>query len=257
MLELKPRPIAQPSRSRGDRESKQPRRLVLALGLLVVALIAVIARDHDFWFGSDESSLDGDATSSEFAQTKTARNAPVATATQSAPVQPSKKSSVSAKAEPAPAQESVEPVVATNRTILPPLDVEVIAGDSHRSLRPGDPNSLRITTGASTPTNAAERESLATNVQTTSGSYETTYPLLAQHMNVEGSVVLQAVIGADGVIENLRVVSGPSILTSAAQQAVRQWRFKPVLQNGQPVETKARITVNFNIKVADNTAKIS
>jgi outer membrane biosynthesis protein TonB len=43
----------------------------------------------------------------------------------------------------------------------------------------------------------------------------------------------------------------------AAQQAVRQWRFKPYLQNGQPVETKARITVNFSIKVSDNPAKTS
>jgi hypothetical protein len=49
-------------------------------------------------------------------------------------------------------------------------------------------------------------------------------------------------------------VSGPAILASAAQQAVREWRFKPVLQNGQAVETKARITVNFSIKIADGTA---
>jgi protein TonB len=50
------------------------------------------------------------------------------------------------------------------------------------------------------------------------------------------------------------VVSGPSILAMAAQQAVRQWHFKPFLQNGQPVETKATITVNFTIRVANNTA---
>jgi protein TonB len=67
-------------------------------------------------------------------------------------------------------------------------------------------------------------------------------------------VVLQAVVGTDGIIEDLRVLSGPSILTAAAQQAVRQWRFKPFLQNGQPVETKARIVVNFSIRVADNAA---
>jgi periplasmic protein TonB len=69
-------------------------------------------------------------------------------------------------------------------------------------------------------------------------------------------VVLQALIGADGVIEDLRVMSGPAILVSAAQQAVREWRFKPYLQNGQPVETKAKITVNFTIKVSDNMAKV-
>ena len=77
-------------------------------------------------------------------------------------------------------------------------------------------------------------------------------------MKVQGSVVLQAVIGADGNIENLRVVSGPAILTAAAQQAVRQWRFKPYMQNGEPVETRATITVNFSIRISDDAAaKIS
>jgi protein TonB len=86
---------------------------------------------------------------------------------------------------------------------------------------------------------------------------DATYPLLGQHMRVQGSVVLQALVGTDGNIENLRVLSGPAILTAAAQQAVRQWRFKPYLQNGQPVETKARITVNFSIKIADDPANAS
>ena len=49
------------------------------------------------------------------------------------------------------------------------------------------------------------------------------------------------------------MLSGPTILAAAAQQAVREWRFKPVLQNGQPVETKANIIVNFNIRVTDNS----
>ena len=79
-----------------------------------------------------------------------------------------------------------------------------------------------------------------------------TYPVLAQHMNVQGSVVLEAVIGTDGMIENVRVLSGPAILSTAAQQAVREWRFKPIYQHGQAVESKARITVNFTIKVGDS-----
>jgi protein TonB len=66
-------------------------------------------------------------------------------------------------------------------------------------------------------------------------------------MKVQGAVAIQALIGASGEIQDLRILSGPSILASAAQEAVRQWRFKPYLQNGQPVETQARITVNFTI----------
>jgi protein TonB len=45
----------------------------------------------------------------------------------------------------------------------------------------------------------------------------------------------------------LQILSGPSILAAAAREAVKQWHFKPYLQNGQPVETQARITVNFTI----------
>jgi TonB family protein len=63
---------------------------------------------------------------------------------------------------------------------------------------------------------------------------------------------MEAVINADGTIQNLRILSGVSILASAAQQAVREWRFKPIYQNGQPVESKAKITVNFTIKVGDS-----
>jgi len=64
---------------------------------------------------------------------------------------------------------------------------------------------------------------------------------------VQGAVMLEALIGNDGIIQDLRVVSGPAILAEAARQAVKQWRFKPYLQDGQPVETQARITVNFTI----------
>jgi protein TonB len=73
------------------------------------------------------------------------------------------------------------------------------------------------------------------------------YPLLAKQMKVQGSVLLQALIGKDGNIQDLHVLSGPTILSEAARQAVKQWRFKPYVQGGEPVETEARITVNFTI----------
>ncbi len=74
-------------------------------------------------------------------------------------------------------------------------------------------------------------------------------------MNVQGSVVLQALINADGIIKNIQVLKGPAILARAAEQAVREWKFKPIVQHGQAVESKATITVNFTIKVADNSAE--
>jgi protein TonB len=60
-------------------------------------------------------------------------------------------------------------------------------------------------------------------------------------------VILEALIGKNGNIQNLRVLSGPAILSDAARDAVKQWHFKPYLMAGQPVETQARITVNFTI----------
>ncbi len=250
MLELKQRPMLQASRPQADFESKQPRRLLLALGILLVALAAVIIRDHEFWFGNDPSAMDADATTSEVAQPVPVKAAPAGASGTKAPAPVAKKAVAAVKQnlETTPAA----PGVTATRSVLPPLDVEVVAGDNHRTVRPGSTVTNVEIKGAPSAfaTNAAERERM-----TADGVYEASYPLLAQHMNVQGSVVLQALIGADGVIESLRVVSGPSILTAAAQQAVREWRFKPYVQNGTPVETKARITVNFSIKVADSSAR--
>jgi TonB family protein len=229
---------------------------MLALVLLLVALAVVVVKDREFWFGSEQLTLDSDGTEPAVAPTTTAKSAPTTTTqARSTSTLATKKQIPAAKisTEPKPAD---APAVTTTRTVLPPLDVEVVAGDTHSKIHPGS-NAARVEIthpGSSTPTfaaatNAAEREAMSTQPQPS--SYQ--LPLLAQHMNVQGSVILQALIGTDGIIQDLRVLSGPAILSSAAQQAVREWRFKPVLQNGQPVETKARITVNFTIKVADNS----
>jgi protein TonB len=60
-------------------------------------------------------------------------------------------------------------------------------------------------------------------------------------------VILQALIARDGNIQDLRVLSGPPILAHAAQEAVRQWHFKPHYEGSESVETQAKITVNFTI----------
>jgi TonB family protein len=81
------------------------------------------------------------------------------------------------------------------------------------------------------------------------------YPRLDQRTKVEGSVELQALVGTDGSIQELHVVRGPAVLGSAAREAVLQWKFKPFTQNGVAVETYARITVNFTIRVVDGSPK--
>jgi protein TonB len=73
------------------------------------------------------------------------------------------------------------------------------------------------------------------------------YPPLARTARVQGSVLLAAVIGKDGTIQNLHVVSGHPLLQGAAMDAVRQWRYKPYILNGEPVEVDTQVTVNFTL----------
>jgi periplasmic protein TonB len=71
------------------------------------------------------------------------------------------------------------------------------------------------------------------------------YPPLARNARVQGPVVLFATISAGGAIENLRVLSGHPLLVGAAIDAVKQWRYRPYILNGEPIEVETEITVNF------------
>jgi periplasmic protein TonB len=71
------------------------------------------------------------------------------------------------------------------------------------------------------------------------------YPALARIAHVSGAVRLRAIIGSDGKIRELEVINGNSFLQAAALAAVRGWRYRPTLLNGQPVEVETLITVNF------------
>lgn len=74
-----------------------------------------------------------------------------------------------------------------------------------------------------------------------------TYPPLARAIGIEGTVVLQASISTSGTIEHLRVVSGPELLQKAALDAVGQWRYRPYLLNGAPVEVETTVNVTFTL----------
>jgi protein TonB len=74
------------------------------------------------------------------------------------------------------------------------------------------------------------------------------YPIIAQTMGVQGTVVLAATISKAGTIENLRVVSGPGVLQQAALDAVKTWRYKPYMLDGQAVEVETSVDVVFRIQ---------
>jgi protein TonB len=73
------------------------------------------------------------------------------------------------------------------------------------------------------------------------------YPPLARQARIQGEVVLQAIIGKDGRIQNLHAISGNPLLIPAALDAVQGWRYRPYLLNGEPVEVETQITVNFKL----------
>jgi len=74
-----------------------------------------------------------------------------------------------------------------------------------------------------------------------------TYPPLARQARIQGVVILQAQISKDGNIENLQLISGHPMLAPAAIEAVKQWKYKPYLLNGEPVEVETQVQVNFTL----------
>jgi TonB family protein len=228
--------------------------MFVALALLVVALAVVVVNDRGFWFPGGDTSVAED-NSPEWVPGSVAQVAP-------SPVAEVTKHIATAKRSAEPVATG-QPVVAISRNVIPPLEIEVVAGGTHTTARAasnpekvgmafdsryGTSGSMAAMHGPATP--AAGRVTLAK-----ASSTQPSYPLLGRQMKVQGSVLLQALIGADGTIQDLRVLSGPAILASAARQAAQGWQFKPYLQNGRPVETQAKITVNFTIKVLENGAR--
>jgi protein TonB len=274
--------------------------MVVALALLLVALGLILYNDRDFWF-PDAQEADGALDQPEQVRPAVAvpptatpkpstpvRKSPVATNLKpAAPSSPKPATAKQATAKPvtinkdhhsqsngqaqqsAPAAIAVPlpaaPVATTTRTVLPPLEVEVVAGDSHQTVRPGT-NAVRVDMQAGVPaqaegdpfaapeTTAGVTNKAAEHVELSAGtvavvtrSVKPNYPMLARQMKVQGSVILQALIGRDGLIQDLHVLSGPPILANAAEEAVKQWHFKPHYQGSEAVETLAQITVNFTI----------
>jgi protein TonB len=77
---------------------------------------------------------------------------------------------------------------------------------------------------------------------------EPVYPVLPKQMGLSGRVELRAIIATDGTIQSLQVVSGDALFYHSALDAVRQWRYRPTVLNGQPVEVDTYITVIYHLE---------
>jgi protein TonB len=73
------------------------------------------------------------------------------------------------------------------------------------------------------------------------------YPQQAMKMHIQGAVELLAYIGKDGSITGVKLIKGDSVLSRAAIDAVKQWKYKPYYLNDQPVEIQTQVTVNFKL----------
>jgi protein TonB len=71
------------------------------------------------------------------------------------------------------------------------------------------------------------------------------YPMAAKQLRIQGTVVLMAIVGKDGRVEHVQLMSGPPLLVQPAMRAVEQWQYRPYLLNQEPVEVQTQVTVNF------------
>src|SRR5579871_3680975 len=136
MLELNQnRPVANP-RARKSAQDQQPRKLLLALILLLVALVAVLIMDRQFWFGSQQATIDNDVPETQATQQAAPAAKPaVAAPAVKKPASPSKTSAQTSGAQTSAQPKTDAPIV--ERTPLAPLDAEVVAGNNHRTVHPG------------------------------------------------------------------------------------------------------------------------
>jgi TonB family protein len=260
-----------------SREDRRQRDLMIgSLCILLLALGILLWHDRDFWVPPDDADVEQPAPveAAPVARTPVSKSFSVPVLI-TPPAAKSSHKTIRRSAKAAVPSQNVEAatddgsgITVTSRTVLPPLNVEVVVGDTHRVVQPGN-NALHVDlqpdsqptpppqaaveapvmeTAANVTTNAAERIQMSANASSVVASeVRPSYPLLARQMKVQGRVILLALIGKDGIIQNLSVVSGPPILASAAEDAVRQWHFKPHLEGKEAVETQAKITVNFTI----------
>lgn len=234
----------------------------MAIVLLVAALAVVLVKDHQLWFSPENGTVEDEAstpTTSDKPQPSKKAQSKSATVAKKTEHKPSAKRSDRTTVVVPPA------MIKTYRAVVPALDVQVVSGNTKRILAADRSNALQVEIPANSGqwriwlgtepnangglvANAAERVPVSLDgPETDQGEDDHSYPVLRKQMRARGSVVMQALVSADGNIEDLRVLSGPAVLASAAREAVRRWRFQPYVQNGRAVETQAKITVNFLI----------
>ena len=235
--------------------SKGRLQLLVALALLLSALVLLVLKNRQFW--SDAIGFERASDQPTYSPIKTIKkgeqrlNHPLARKTGT-------KQGASSNSE-----AHSEVTAESYETVLSPLRVDVTySSGEHQTLVAGNsaihidtqqnsqPSSVMLAGATEVGTGASGGVRVRFSGQTVEilgRPAEPVFPLMAQQANVQGSVVLQARIREDGTVDTLEVISGPAMLTAAALEAVKQWRFKPHHEAGKAVPAETRITVNFSI----------
>jgi protein TonB len=155
-------------------------------------------------------------------------------------------------------------VIAVNKMAAPtviPKKIEIAKDEAPPAVNPSDTAGVAGGTGnvlggvgtgaapAPPPPAAPKRITVGGNVQSAAlvNKVEPQYPPIAKTAHVSGTVVLHAIIAKDGSVEKLQFVSGPALLMASAMSAVKEWRYRPTMLNGQPVEVDTTVQVVFSL----------
>lgn len=214
-------------------EDNQGKRLVepptIAFGIAALAcavLVGVLMGRH---WGTDPTPDTQVASTAYAAETK--------------PVQPAQRAPAVAKSAAANST-----AAAPGKSQVPPGGLSVFqSGKEVFRMAPNQDGSME-------PASAVEPETVTVVPPATVESrivkrVEPQYPEAAREQNIQGPVVLEVHMGTDGGVQDVQVVSGQHLLAQAAVDAVKQWKFKPQVVNGKPVEMQTRITLNFRLPI--------
>ncbi len=155
-------------------------------------------------------------------------------------------------------------VLVVNKMAAPtviPKKIEIAKDEAPPAVNPNDTPGVAGGTGdvlggvgtgaapAPPPPAAPKRITVGGNVQAAAlvNKVEPQYPPIAKTAHVSGTVVLHAIIAKDGSVEKLQFVSGPALLMASAMSAVKEWRYRPTMLNGQPVEVDTTVQVVFSL----------
>jgi TonB family protein len=133
---------------------------------------------------------------------------------------------------------------------LPSVGTRVLIPESLR-LQPAEPATAKTASLKRSPSLLSQVEPVSLPEELAQAllldKVQPSYPEQALKAGLQGAVVLQAWIGKDGNIQDLKLVNGSLLLGKAAVNAVKQWRYKPYLRNGVAVEAETYVTVNFKL----------